>query len=208
MESGPEMEGLFCSDTLVKDVSGVILAGGESTRYGRNKALVDINGIPLIERVSRVMQSLFQQVILITNTPDEYSFLKLPMYEDLIKGLGPLGGLFTGLTRMPNDVGFFVGCDMPSLNKELIRHIVEIRDDSDVVVPRISGMMEPLHALYGKGCLPAIRKLIDSRKYQIIRVFSEVSVKYVDEDLIRRFDPEIRCFYNINEPQQINDINK
>jgi len=207
MESGLEREEPYSSDTLIKDVSGLILAGGESSRYGKNKALVKVNGIPLIERVSRVMKSVFQEVILITNTPDEYSFLKLPMYEDLIKGLGPLGGLFTGLTRMANDTGFFVGCDMPSLNSGLIRHIVEIRDDCDVIVPRISGMMEPLHALYSKGCLPAIRELIDSRKYQTVQFFSEVSVKYVDEGLIRRFDPEIRCFYNINEPQQLKNIN-
>jgi len=207
MESGLEREEPYYSDTLIKDVSGLILAGGESSRYGKNKALVKVNGIPLIERVSRVMKSIFQEVILITNTPDEYSFLKLPMYEDLIKGLGPLGGLFTGLTRMANDTGFFVGCDMPSLNSGLIRHIVEIRDDCDVIVPRISGMMEPLHALYSKGCLPAIRELIDSRKYQTVQFFSEVSVKYVDEGLIRRFDPEIRCFYNINEPQQLKNIN-
>jgi molybdopterin-guanine dinucleotide biosynthesis protein A len=207
MESGLEREEPYSSETLIKDVSGLILAGGESSRYGKNKALVKVNGIPLIERVSRVMKSIFQEVILITNTPDEYSFLKLPMYEDLIKGLGPLGGLFTGLTRMANDTGFFVGCDMPSLNSGLIRHIVEIRDDCDVIVPRISGMMEPLHALYSKGCLPAIRELIDSRKYQTVQFFSEVSVKYVDEGLIRRFDPEIRCFYNINEPQQIKNIN-
>jgi molybdopterin-guanine dinucleotide biosynthesis protein A len=207
MESGLEREEPYSSDTLIKDVSGLILAGGESSRYGKNKALVKVNGIPLIERVSRVMKSIFQEVILITNTPDEYSFLKLPMYEDLIKGLGPLGGLFTGLTRMANDTGFFVGCDMPSLNSGLIRHIVEIRDDCDVIVPRISGMMEPLHALYSKGCLPAIRELIDSRKYQTVQFFSEVSVKYVDEGLIRRFDPEIRCFYNINEPQQLKNIN-
>ena len=207
MKSGLEMEELCYSDTLIKDVSGLILAGGESSRYGKNKALVNINGIPLIQRVSRVMQSIFQEVILITNTPNEYSFLNLPMYKDLIKGLGPVGGLFTGLTRMVNEAGFLVGCDMPFLNGELIRHIVEIRDDCDVIVPRISGMLEPLHALYSKGCLPAIRKLIDSRKYQIFQFFSEVSVKYVDEDFIRRFDPEIRCFYNINEPQQLNNIN-
>ena len=207
MKSGLEMEELCYSDTLIKDVSGLILAGGESSRYGKNKALVNINGIPLIQRVSRVMQSIFQEVILITNTPNEYSFLNLPMYKDLIKGLGPVGGLFTGLTRMVNESGFLVGCDMPFLNGELIRHIVEIRDDCDVIVPRISGMLEPLHALYSKGCLPAIRKLIDSRKYQIFQFFSEVSVKYVDEDFIRRFDPEIRCFYNINEPQQLNNIN-
>jgi molybdopterin-guanine dinucleotide biosynthesis protein A len=206
VESGLEMEELHYSDRIIKDVSGLILAGGESSRYGKNKALVHINGIPLIQRVSRIMQSLFQEVILITNTPNEYSFLNLPMYEDIIKGLGPLGGLFTGLTTMANDAGFLVGCDMPFLNRELIRHIVEIRDNCDVIVPKISGLMEPLHALYSKACLPHIRKLIDAHKYQIFQFFSEVSVKYVDEGFIRRFDPEIRCFYNINEPQQLNNI--
>ncbi len=73
----------------IKDVTGVILAGGKSLRYGRNKALVTIDGIPLIERVINVMRSLFRHLILITNTPGEYSYLKLPMQEDLIKGLGP-----------------------------------------------------------------------------------------------------------------------
>jgi molybdopterin-guanine dinucleotide biosynthesis protein A len=206
MESGLEIEALAYSNSVIKDVSGLILAGGESSRYGRNKALVDFNGIPLIQRVSSVMQSIFQEVIIITNTPKEYSFLKLPMHEDLIKGLGPLGGLFTGLTRMANDAGFLVGCDMPFLNSTLIRHIVEVRNDRDVIVPRISGMMEPLHALYRRGCLPAIRQLIDSRKYQIGQFFSEVSVKYIDEAIIRRFDPEMRCFYNINEPRQLDNI--
>ncbi len=206
MEFGIEIGELPYSKSVIKDVSGLILAGGESSRYGRNKALVNFNGMPLIQRVSRVMQSLFHEVIIITNTPEEYSFLKLPMCEDLIKGLGPLGGLFTGLTRMTNDAGFLVGCDMPFLNRKLIRHIVEIRDDCDVIVPSISGMMEPLHALYGQGCLPAIRQLIDSRKYQIGQFFTEVSVKYIDEDTIRFFDPEMRCFYNINEPRHLNSI--
>ena len=184
----------------MRDVSGVILAGGKSSRYGKNKALVKINDIPLIERVIRVMRSVFQHSILITNTPDEYAYLKLPMHEDLIRGLGPLGGIFTALTVMPNDAGFFVACDMPFLNQELIRHMVEIRDDFDAVVPRISGKMQTLHALYSKGCIPAIRRLIDSQKYQVIRVFYEVSVRYVEEEEIRGLDPELRSFFNMNKP--------
>ena len=101
----------------IKDVTGVILAGGKSLRYGRNKALVKIDGIPLIERVINVMGSLFRHLILITNTPHEYSYLKLPMHEDLIKGLGPLGGIFTALMTIRNEAGFFVACDMPHLNQ-------------------------------------------------------------------------------------------
>jgi len=127
---------------------------------GENKALVKLHGIPLIERVLDVMRPIFRRVIIITNTPDEYSYLELPMYQDIIKGLGPLGGIITGLRVIP-DSGFFVACDMPFLSQGLIRHIVEIKADFDVVVPRISGNMEALHALYGKACLEQ-----DRRSYQ------------------------------------------
>ncbi len=190
------------------DVSGVILAGGKSSRYGKTKAFVRISGIPLIERVISVMGSVCQELIIITNTPHEYSHLGLHVYEDMIKDLGPLGGIFTGLNVISKDSGLFVACDMPFLNKGLLRYMVECKDDFDGVVPRISGNMEALHALYSKSCLPAIRGLIDSRQYQAIRFFSEVSIRYVDEDEIRRFDPELNSFVNINTPQQLQEFNK
>ncbi|MBW1829410.1 MAG: molybdenum cofactor guanylyltransferase [Deltaproteobacteria bacterium] len=194
------------NNTLFKDVSGVILVGGKSSRYGSNKALAKINGVPLIERVIGVMGRVFENLILITNTPDEYAHLGLPMYEDLIKGLGPIGGLYTGLAAIPDDAGFFVACDMPILNHELIHYMVKERGRYDAVVPRIKGMMEALHALYGKGCLSSVKRLIDSQEYQIIRIFNEVSVRYIDEDEIRRFDPDLKCFININKPEELKNI--
>jgi molybdopterin-guanine dinucleotide biosynthesis protein A len=190
-----------------RDVTGVILAGGESSRYGKNKALVKISGTPMIERVIKVMQSVFEHLILITNAPDEYAHLKLPMHEDLIKGLGPLGGIFTALTAIPHDKGFLVACDMPYLNRELIRYMVEIRGNFDAVVPRVSGKMEALHTVYSKRCIPPIRKLIDSHNYQVIRFFSEVSVRFIEEDEIRIFDPGLRSFFNINLPQELRRLN-
>ncbi len=190
----------------IKDVSGVVLAGGRSTRYGKNKALVKLHGIPLIERVLDVMCPIFSNVIIITNTPDEYSYLELPMYQDIMKGLGPLGGIFTGLRVIPDNAGFFVACDMPFLNQGLIRHIVEIKAEFDVVVPRISGNMEALHALYRTGCQSNIQGLINSRIYQVFRFFNEVSVRYVDEDEVRIFDPDLRSFLNINRPEGLNDF--
>ena len=185
------------------DISGVILAGGKSRRYGRNKALVKIDGIPLIERVVMVMQSVFQDLILITNTPDEYAYLKVPMHEDMIKGLGPLGGILTGLTTIPSDAGFVVACDMPFLNRELICYMIEKREGFDVVVPRVSEKMETLHAIYSRTCLPAIRRLVDSHEYQTLRFFPEVSVRYIEEDELRSFDSELRFFINVNSPKEI-----
>ncbi len=190
-------------DGIINGVSGVILAGGKSRRYGKNKALVDIDGIPLIQRVLGVMKSLFPSVILITNTPETYAFLDIPMYEDKIKGLGPLGGIFTALGVIPENAGFFVACDMPFLNRDLIRYLVAVRQDFDVVVPNLSGMFESLHALYTIKCLPEIEKLIHAGMYQTIQLFQKVSVRYVDGSEIRKFDPELRSFSNINRPEEL-----
>ena len=189
-----------------KGVSGVILAGGKSTRYGKNKALVEINGVPLIERVIQTIRPLFQDLILITNTPETYAHLGFPMYADIIKGLGPIGGIYTGLSVLSGDAGFFVACDMPRLNRDLIAHMVMERGRFDVVVPRISGMMEALHAIYGKGCLPFVKKLIEVQEYQTIRIFNQVSVRYIEEDEIRGFDPQLRSFLNINRPEELKRI--
>ena len=187
----------------IKGITGLILAGGKSTRFGKNKALVEMDGIRLIERVIRVMGSVFQRLIIITNTPHAYAYLKLPMVEDLIKDLGPLGGLYTGLEAISDETGFFVACDMPFLSEPLIRHMAAVRGDFDVVLPKIDWKIEALHGLYSKRCLPAIKEAIDSQEYQVIRFFPKIRVKYLDENEIRKYDPKLKTFFNINNPQEL-----
>ena len=193
-------------EPLIKDVTGVILAGGKSSRYGRNKSFVKVNGIPLIERVIREVKNVFQDVIIITNTPDEYAYLNFPMFEDLIKGLGPLGGIYTGLRSLQTGSGFFVACDMPTISQKLIKYMVGNRRDHDVVIPRIAGRLEPLFALYSQRCLPPIKTLIDARQYQIFGFLGEVSVRYIEEEEIRPIDCELRTFFNINRPEELNQF--
>ncbi|RLB18862.1 MAG: molybdenum cofactor guanylyltransferase [Deltaproteobacteria bacterium] len=191
---------------LHEDIIGVILAGGKSTRYGRNKALEQIQGRPLIEHVIQVMSCLFKDIMLMTNTPDEYAYLGLPMVEDIIKGLGPIGGIYTALKVMDKEAGFFLACDMPCLSRDLIRYIVSIRDDFDVVVPRVGWKIEALHGIYGKRCIRPIERNIDKGIYQVIRVFQDVSVRYVEEEEIRKFDPDLRSFLNVNSPEELRRI--
>lgn len=194
------------ANPLIKGVTGVILAGGKSSRFGKNKAFVEIDGIRLIERVVSKLDSVFDRLVIISNTPREYAYLGLPVYVDLIKGLGPIGGIYTGLEAIEEDAGFFVACDMPFMNGQLIRYIVGVRDDFDAVVPKIDWMMEPLHALYTKRCLPAIKKMIDSRIYQTARSFQMIHVRFVEEEEIRKFDPDLKSFLNINRPDELIDI--
>jgi len=191
------------TDPKIADVAGVILAGGKSLRYGTNKAFVEVEGIPLIERVFKVMDTLFEEVILITNTPNLYSYLDRPMFEDIYKGKGPMGGLLTALSVLFPRPGFIVACDMPTLNADLIRHMVTAAEGFDIVVPMIGHRFEALHALYGPACLAPVKQLVSQNTLQIIRLFEHVSVRYVKEDELRRFDPQLASFFNINSPLEV-----
>ncbi len=185
------------------NIAGVILAGGKSSRYGRNKAFEKLGGKTLINHVVDTMTSLFQHTILMTNTPSEYEHLGLDMYEDLIKGLGPIGGIYTALKKIDQEAAFLVACDMPFLNRSLITYMVSVWENNDVVVPRMGWKLEALHAIYRKSCVSRIEKNIGNGIYQVIQIFDHLTVRYVDEEEIRQFDPQLRSFLNINRPQDL-----
>jgi molybdopterin-guanine dinucleotide biosynthesis protein A len=184
-------------------MAGVILTGGSSKRYGKNKAFLEIGGIRLIDRITEVMKNIFKRVILVTSEKKGYEYLGIPMVEDLIKGLGPIGGIYTGLMSMSAQAGFFVACDMPFINKQLVHYMVGIQDNHAAVVPSVANDIEPLHAIYAQSCLGPIRNLIDSKRYQVRLVYDQISVRYVKEGEIRRFGSPSRAFLNINTPDEL-----
>ncbi len=188
--------------TRYEHTIGVILAGGLSTRYGQNKAFLQIGGVPLIERIAEEMKRVFTRVILVTNQKREFEYLELPMIEDLIKGLGPIGGIYTGLSSISEQAGFFVACDMPLLHKDLIRYMVEVIDNHSAVVPSVGKWVEPLYALYTRSCLGPIKGLIDEKRYQVRLFYDLVPVRYVRADEIRLFCPPDEAFLNINTPEE------
>ncbi len=187
----------------LNNMTGVILAGGKSLRYGRDKAFELFNGLPLIERVINVMQKVFNEVIIIANNPDKYSCLGLKIYEDIIKGIGPIAGILTGIIKMTGKAGFFVACDMPFLNPSLIRYMISIKNGFDIVVPRIGGNIEPLHAIYTKNCLPFIKKSISKNKLNIRSFFESLSIRYVEKNEIERYDPGLEFLININKQEDL-----
>jgi molybdopterin-guanine dinucleotide biosynthesis protein A len=191
---------------LVQGITGVILAGGKSSRFGKNKAFVKIGGVPLIEKIVVLLGSIFKQLVIVTNMPHEYSYLQIPLSEDIIKGLGPIGGVYTGLEVIEDGKGFFVACDMPFLNEKLIRYMVDAAESYDAVVPKIDWMIEPLHALYCKSCLPVLRELIDGGDYRISKSFETLSVRYVMEQEIKALDPQCKSFINVNRQEELNDV--
>jgi molybdopterin-guanine dinucleotide biosynthesis protein A len=200
MREAPEQKGPY------DNITAVILAGGSSERYGQNKALLEIGGIRLIDLVAGQMKNIFKRVILVTNQKRDYEYLGIPMVEDLIKGLGPIGGIYTGLRNIADKAGFFIACDMPLINRQLVRYMVDIRDNHAAVVPTVGNEIEPLHAIYTQACLGPIRRLIDSKRYQVRRFYDHVSIRYVKEDEIRRFGSPRRAFLNINTINELAEI--
>lgn len=185
-------------------ISGILLAGGESRRMGRvNKALLRVRGRTIIERSAEILQQLFPEVLVITNSPDDFSFLGLPMYGDIYPGRGSLGGLYTGLTHCAGQWGFLVACDMPFLNGTVIEYLTNLRGEADVVIPRLTDGLEPLHAVYAKECLPYIRDLLASGDLKIIDFLKKVRVREVSEEELFPYDSEFRFIMNVNTPKDL-----
>jgi len=191
---------------LYDHITGVILAGGSSKRYGEDKAFIKIGGTRLIDRITEEMKTIFKRVILITNEKKKYEYLGVPMVEDIVKGLGPIGGIYTGLMSIPDQAGFFVACDMPLINRQLVRYMVDIKGNHRAVVPSVADNIEPLHAIYFQSCLKSIRNLIESKRYQVRLFYDHIPVRYVKEDEIRKFCCPSRVFLNINTPDEFAKI--
>jgi molybdopterin-guanine dinucleotide biosynthesis protein A len=185
-------------------VSGILLAGGKSRRMGGvTKGLMEVGGRPIAERVAATLKGLFDEVLLITNSPEEYRFLGLPMFGDRIPGYGSLGGLYTGLSVCSGEYGFLVPCDMPFLRQDVISYMLDQIDGQDVIVPRIRGWLEPLHALYSRRCIPFIEDGLGKGDLKIINFFDRAHLLEIPEEDFSRFDPEFRFIMNVNTPEDL-----
>jgi molybdopterin-guanine dinucleotide biosynthesis protein A len=182
-----------------------IQAGGKSSRMGTDKAFVPFRGRPLIATVIDAVAGLGDELILITNKPDDYAHLGLPMFGDLYPETGPLGGIYTALRQAAHPHVLTVACDMPWLNRPLLEYMAGLRQTADVVVPRWDKYPEPLHAVYSKACLEPIREKLDTQQYKITAFYGRVTVRFVDREEIERYDPEGRSFVNVNTPDELAD---
>jgi molybdopterin-guanine dinucleotide biosynthesis protein A len=188
---------------IIPGVTGVILAGGASSRMGSNKALLPRQGLRFIEWIYRTLATLFDEVVVVTNSPEQYRFLPCKMVSDLYPGKGVLAGIHSGLASSRNDAIFVVACDMPYLNERLIRHLCTLPGDQDLVIPSTEKGFEPLHALYRKGCLPALEELLqDDANRRVLALLSKVKSRELRSAEIAAFDPDFVSFTNINTPEE------
>ena len=185
-------------------ITGVIQAGGKSTRMGgRPKALMELGGRRIIDRVVEVLRVVTRDVLLVTNTPELYATLGLPMVPDVFPDHGSLGGIYSGLKAAPGDAAFTVACDMPFLMPEVARLVIDRAGEADVVVPKIGEQFETLHACYAKACLAPIESRLREGRLKIVGFFDEVRVLAIPEAEVARFrEPEL-VFMNVNTPEEL-----
>jgi molybdenum cofactor guanylyltransferase len=173
------------------------------------------DGPTLIETVVERLREagLGEGLLVVTNSPKEYAFLGLPVLPDEVPGAGPLGGILTALVQSQCERVLVVACDMPSLNQDLLRYMAGLPDDADLIMPRWvddKGLvrLETLHAVYSQRCIKPIRGRIEAGKLQVNELVDEVPTRYLDEEELRHFDPDLRSFRNVNTPEDISVINK
>ena len=187
-------------------MTGIILAGGKSTRMGGNKAFMDAGGVPLFERVYRIFKEIFPEIIIVANDARPFERYEARLQKDIILNKGALGGLYTGLFHSPSYHAFCTACDMPLLNPWVIKYMVEERDEYDVIVPKTHDGLHPLHAIYSKKCLNPMRQLLTRNDLKIVNFYHQVRVRYIEEMEIREFDPHMRSLINVNTEEEMEAV--
>jgi len=186
-----------------KEVTGVILAGGKSSRMGTDKGLMEFRGEKMIRRTMDVYRGLFREIIIVTNLPLDYLDQDARIVTDIFPGKGPIGGIHTGLFFSSSEHAFFAACDMPFFNTDFISYMVSRIGNHDIVVPETEKGFQPLHAIYSRKCLNRIKTLIIEERLKVTGFYKGFSTRCITQKEIAGFDPDGRMFFNVNTPEDL-----
>ncbi len=211
---------------LIPRATGIVLAGGKSERMGQNKALIELQGKPLIQHAIEQIRPLCSEVFIVAGELNTYAEFGAPVIQDEIPERGSLGGIYTGLVNAREHFVLAVACDMPFLNQDLLRYELSLAPGADVVVPRVKNLtskapharkraniegkllakmsdLHPLHAVYSKSCLSVMRDMIEAGDLRVISFFDRVNIRVVESDEVDGFDPLHVSVFNANTIQDL-----
>lgn len=190
---------------MENEVTGVLLAGGKSRRMGEDKRYLVVGDETLLERGLGVLRSVFQEVLVVIAQDSSPVGIDARVVRDLVPECGSLGGLYTGLMRATTPCIFVVACDMPFLDRAVIAQFTSRSATADIVMAKLAARLHPMHALYGKRCLPLLEQMIQARQLKIQELVSHASlrVQYVTEMDLLAIDPSGRSFQNVNTPADL-----
>jgi molybdopterin-guanine dinucleotide biosynthesis protein A len=184
--------------------TGVLLAGGRSTRMGgRNKAFATVGGEPILGRALHVFRDLFSEIVIATNDPGRYRGLGATVVADAFPGRGPLAGVHAAMGAASHPYVFVAACDMPGLDARAIRFLLERTGDADAVVPYWDGDIEPLHAVYAVAARPIAEGCLQDGRAAMRDFLPKLHVTYVGEDELARIAGTAESFLNVNTPEEL-----
>jgi molybdopterin-guanine dinucleotide biosynthesis protein A len=190
------------TEKYILEIGCIVLAGGKGLRLGRDKVLEEVDGQSLLHRVVTRLSSFSSEIIIVTAKGKSLpQFLNSPGFRivaDAYPGRGSLVGLATGLAASRANYNLAVACDMPFLNRALLRYMLGLAPGFDLVLPRLDDMLEPLHAVYARSCLAPMERLLEQGNMRINALLELVKVRYVEAEEIDRFDPRHLSFFNVN----------
>jgi len=191
---------------LIVDVTGVLLAGGQSTRMGRDKRFLPLGGRTLLARALSVLESLFAEVLLSVAKPlPELAGLRHRVVTDVLPECATLGGLYSALLAAGTSRIFAAACDMPFLNQQVIRHMVNRDPQADLVIARLANGLHPMHAVYSKACAPHLAEMAKQGNFKVQDLAGRpgLAVTVIPEDELSPIDARLLSFMNINTPADL-----
>jgi len=203
---------------LYKDITGIILSGGKSTRMGENKSFLTIGDKTVIERVIDMMKELFPRVILITNEPELYEKFRIDVFTDVYTYKGPLAGIHSGLIHSETEKNFVISCDMPLVSPGIIDFIINFKSDRPIKIAKADGFVQQLAGYYEKSCLSEIENSFKEikteetrhaeqkkRKCRVLSIVHTLSGEIIDiEKEYEDYKPN--SFLNMNRPEEYEQI--
>jgi molybdopterin-guanine dinucleotide biosynthesis protein A len=189
------------------DITGVILVGGKSRRMGQDKAFLELDGKPLVERLLQVFKECFSRILLVGDHGERFSAYDVLVVADIYPG-SSLGGLYSGLYHATGSHVFVVSCDMVYPNPAVIRLICSLKEDYDAVIPLLSHGYEPLCALYSKSCLPAMKEQLESGNHRIFDFYPQLNIRAVPYEELAIFGTGDSAFLSVNTPEEFEAVKK
>jgi molybdopterin-guanine dinucleotide biosynthesis protein A len=169
---------------------------------GRPKALLPFDGHPVIEHVVTRLRTLCEEVVIVAAAEQDLPPLPATVVRDAVAYQGPVSGISSGLAAIQRDTAIVVACDSPFLELPLLSYLIESIREHDIVVPVWGGRLQPLHGVYRKSILPIVRAQLERGELRPVSLFDQVRTRTVDEEDVRRFDPEGLSFFNMNTPEE------
>ncbi|KUO70327.1 MAG: hypothetical protein APF77_16660 [Clostridia bacterium BRH_c25] len=182
--------------------TAIILAGGKSSRMGFDKQFLKLRDKYLIEMITEKLETVFNEIIIVTSRPEEYEKYGFKLVEDEVKDFGPLAGIHIGLKNSGSMHNYIVACDMPFINLKYLdymKELIELHECKvDGVITRLGEWIEPFNAFYSKSLIGRIEENMEKGKKQINLLLKDSDVLYISEAKAREFSPDWEMFTNVN----------